>query len=63
MLRPIPSPRDRAVRSPRDRKRAHDNPHWPVMSREDAEAALFLHLLCEPLECSTLVAGRKGARR
>ncbi|MEV6427652.1 hypothetical protein [Nocardia sp. NPDC051463] len=37
-------------------KLRHDNPHWPVSSRADAEKALSVHQICDPLECSTRVA-------
>ncbi|MFE7798789.1 hypothetical protein [Nocardia sp. NPDC057440] len=34
----------------------HDNPHWPVSSRADAEQAQNMHRRCDPGECSTRVA-------
>ncbi|MGK8525416.1 hypothetical protein ACRS6B_29465 [Nocardia asteroides] len=35
---------------------AHDNPHWPVSSPENAIRALDLHRECDYSACSTFVA-------
>ncbi|MFI9508884.1 hypothetical protein [Nocardia sp. NPDC052566] len=34
----------------------HDNPHFPVSSRRNAERAMLFHEDCDPMQCATRVA-------